>query len=69
MNKSKKSIRTRLEKQAKSELKQAPSKKPQVSGKTDFLRLNWKDAVVFSLITVFGCGYWLQSGTLISIGS
>jgi|GEM_PF-1922768 len=68
MNISKKSIRTRLEEQAKSEIKKEYTKKPKQTHNKDALRLNWKDAVVFSLIMVFGCGYWIQSAMFMAIG-
>lgn len=68
MNKAKQSIRTCLEEQAKTEinnntLKNPNIKKKKLTEKTDSLGLNWRDAVVFSLMMVFGCGYWLQAGT------
>ncbi|KAA3639707.1 MAG: hypothetical protein DWP95_09885 [Proteobacteria bacterium] len=69
MKKTKQSIRDRLEQQAKSELKYPPVVKNKQATKHDSLQLNWKDVVVFSLIMVFACGYWLQASTFIAIGS
>lgn len=68
MNKTKKSIRTCLEEQAKTEFKTDPFKKShlkkkKIVEKVDSLGLNWKDAVVFSIMMVFGCGYWLQASS------
>ncbi|MCW8869426.1 MAG: hypothetical protein OQK49_01880 [Proteobacteria bacterium] len=68
MNKTKKSIRTCLEEQAKTEinnniLKNPNIKKKKLTEKTDSLGLNWKDAVVFSIMMIFSCGYWLQATT------
>jgi predicted ABC-type exoprotein transport system permease subunit len=68
MNKTKQSIRACLEEQAKAEfktnsLKKSHLKKKKFVKKADSLGLNWRDAVVFSIMMVFGCGYWLQAGT------
>jgi hypothetical protein len=67
MNKANKSIRACLEEQAKTEhkknvLKKSQLRKKQLIEKADSLGLNWKDVVVFSLMMVLGCGYWLQAG-------
>lgn len=67
MNRPKKSIRTHLEEQARTEFKKPPAKRKKRTRQQDALRLNWKDAVVFSLIMVFGCGYWLQTTMLLAI--
>lgn len=72
MNKAKKSIRTCLEEQAKTDLlkpalKATHLRKKRRVEKADSLGLNWKDVVVFSLIMVFGCGYWLQADTYLVV--
>ena len=67
MKRSEKSIRAHLEEQARSEIKKPQRKIKRPLSHYETLRLNWKDAVIFSLIVFFGCGYWFQAGTFAAL--
>ncbi|MCX7544962.1 hypothetical protein [Marinicella gelatinilytica] len=66
------SIRTELEQQAQRNLQVKTNynhNKQSQNRKKDPLRLNWRDAVIFSLLVVFSGGYWLQAPNLDTVSN